>query len=69
MIWLLAILSNPAAGAAPVQAVAVAEARVIVIRPHRASAADWSRSRNRHRRELVKIEKEGPVLLRLTEYE
>ena len=66
----LALFLSAAASPPRPQIVARAEARVIILRPHKASAESWAPETRRDQREIVKKEKDGTrIRLRLTEFE
>lgn len=72
MEFVLALFLSAATGAPPSKAVvqAQAQASIVILRPHKASAESWEPGARRDQRETVKKEKDGSeIRLRLTEFE
>lgn len=67
----LLVIFLPLAGSPPAERVAAtAEARIVVLRPHRAGPESWEPASNPRQREIVLEEKEGATIrVRLTEFE
>lgn len=70
MHFFLALFLSAAASSPPPKIAVRAEARITILRPHRASAESWEPAARRNQREIVKKEKDGSkTRLRLTEFE
>lgn len=70
MDFLLALLLSAANASPPPKAMAQAQARITILRPHKASAESWEPDARRDQRETIKKEKDGSqIRLRLTEFE
>ena len=70
MGFYLALLLSAAHAPPPQKVEAMATARIMILRPHRASPETWDPATKRHQKEIVRKERDGSsVRLRLTEFE
>lgn len=70
MAPLLALLLSIADSSVPNKVTGQAEARILILRPHKASRESWDPAARPNQREIVKKEKDGSQnRLRLTEFE
>lgn len=69
MLTLFIIMLGSPISSPPARITATAEARILILHAHRASAREWGMQEARHKREVVRQEKEGRIQLRLTEFE